>query len=107
MLNILNLLNFPSGSKYGKLTKTVFKAKEGYIIAQADYSALQNRTGAFIANAKNLIRLLNDGIDGHIFHASYFFRDQFPDYEDTKEWYEYAQEKYEDIRQKAKGPSFA
>ncbi len=102
-----NLLNMPSGSKYGKLIKQCFRAREGYVIMQADYAALQSRTGAYISGAKNLIRILNEDIDSHSFHAARYFKDEIDDFEDTKEYYEAFAKVHKDLRQKSKGVTFS
>ena len=97
----------PSGSKYGKMIKQCFKARPNYVIMQADYAALQSRTGAYISGAKNLIRILNEDIDSHSFHAARYFRDEITDFQDTKEYYEKFAREHSDLRQKSKGVTFS
>ena len=97
----------PSGSKYGKLIKQCFRAKPGYVIMQADYAALQSRTGAYISGAKNLIRILNEDIDSHSFHAARYFKDSIKDFQDTKEYYTKFAKEHKDLRQKSKGVTFS
>lgn len=41
-----NLTNIPSGSVYGKLIKTCFKAEKGWVFAGADFSSLITRRAA-------------------------------------------------------------
>jgi len=101
-----NLLNAPSGSKYGKHIKRCFKARPGFIIGSSDHASLQGRTGANLTKDANLIRLYNEDIDMHSFHATKFWPDEFPDFVDTKEYYESVKHDYPVIRNKSKPGTF-
>lgn len=104
--NTPNLLNAPSGSTYGKLIKKCFRARPGFIIGSSDHASLQGRTGANLTKDKNLIRLYNEELDMHSVHCTRFWPEKFPDFEDTKEYYELVKEKYSDIRDASKGGTF-
>lgn len=101
-----NLLNAPSGSKYGKLIKKCFKARPGFIIGSSDHASLQGRTAANLTKDANLIRLYNDKIDMHSFHATRYWPDAFPDFEDTVEYYAAVKHTHSLERNKSKGPTF-
>jgi len=101
-----NLLNMPSGSKYGKLIKKCLKAREGYIIGSSDHASLQGRTGANLTKDANLIRLYNEDLDMHSVHATRFWPEEFPDFEDTFEYYESVKANYPEIRNKSKPGTF-
>lgn len=101
-----NLLNAPSGSKYGKLIKKCFKARPGFIIGSSDHASLQGRTAANLTKDANLIRLYNDDIDMHSFHATRYWPDEFPDFQDTVEYYASVKNTHEEVRNRSKGPTF-
>ena len=101
-----NLLNAPSGSKYGKLIKKCFKARPGFIIGSSDHASLQGRTAANLTKDANLVRLYNDNIDMHSFHATRYWPDAFADFEDTVEYYAAVKHTHPEERNKSKGPTF-
>ena len=101
-----NLLNAPSGSEYGKLIKKCFKARDGFIIGSSDHASLQGRTGANLTRDANLIRLYNEDLDMHSVHATRFWPEKFPDFEDTKEYYESVKANYGSIRDASKPGTF-
>jgi len=101
-----NLLNAPSGSEYGKLIKNCFRARDGFVIGSSDHASLQGRTGANLTRDENLIRLYNEDIDMHSFHATRYWPDEFPDLEDTKEYYASVKKTHGKLRDASKGPTF-
>jgi len=102
-----NLLNAPSGSKYGKLIKKCFKARDGFVIGSSDHASLQGRTAANLTRDANLIRIYNEGIDMHSFHATRYWPGEFPDFEDTVEYYAQVKHTHPEWRDKSKSPTFS
>ena len=102
-----NLQNLPSNSIYGKAIKSCFKAPEGYLWAGADFSSLEDRVNALLTKDPNKIKVYTDGYDGHSLRAYTYFKDQMPDIEDTVESINSIEDKYPELRQKSKGPTFA
>ena len=102
-----NLQNLPSNSIYGKAIKSCFKAPEGYLWAGADFSSLEDKVNALLTKDPNKIKVYTDGYDGHSLRAYTYFKDQMPDIEDTVESINSIEDKYPELRQKSKGPTFA
>ncbi len=72
--NSPNMLNMPStGSIYATPLKKCFVAQPGFIIATADFAALQEVTIANITEDANKIKILGGGFDSHCFHASTYY----------------------------------
>lgn len=72
--NSPNMLNTPStGSIYATPLKKCFVAKPGFLIATADFAALQEVTIANITEDENKIKILGGGFDSHCFHASTYY----------------------------------
>lgn len=74
-----NLLNFPSSkSVFSAPIKKCFTAPEGKLIYQIDYAALEDKVFANLTKDKNKIITQTDSeLDGHLFHATIYFRKQF------------------------------
>lgn len=114
--NTPNLLNTPSDkSKYGKLFKTMFKPREGYLIAQVDYNALQNSTNCNLSKDINLTKIISEGRDGHAVHTYMYWKEEVTEimeangypYEDTAEYFSRVKSLCSSLRDKSKGISFA
>jgi len=102
-----NLQNLPSNSTYGKAIKSCFRAPKGYLWAGADFSSLEDRVNALLTKDPNKIKVYTDGYDGHSLRAYTYFKDQMPDIEDTVDSINSIEDKYPELRQKSKGPTFA
>lgn len=71
-----NLQNLPSGSEYGKLIKSCFKAPKGWLMVGADFSSLEDRINALLTKDTNKLKVYTDGYDGHSLRAYYYFKEQ-------------------------------
>lgn len=74
-----NMQNLPSGSRFGKLIKSIFMAPEGWLFVGADYSSLEDRISALTTKDPNKLRVYTDGYCGHCLRASAYFPEQMPD----------------------------
>lgn len=68
-----NLQNIPVRSEEGRKLRRFFVAKEGYVLCDADYSQIELRVLAHMANDKNMIGAFKSGIDIHTATASEVF----------------------------------
>ncbi len=68
-----NLQNIPVRSELGREMRKFFKAKEGCVLIDADYSQIELRVLAHIANDKNMLEAFNNGDDIHAITASQVF----------------------------------
>ena len=68
-----NLQNIPVRSELGKEMRRFFRAKEGCVLLDADYSQIELRVLAHTANDENMIKAFNDGTDIHTVTASQVF----------------------------------
>lgn len=102
-----NLQNIPSsGTQYAKLVKSIFEAPEGWILAGADFSSLEDRISALTTKDPNKLKVYTDGYDGHCLRAFSYFGDQMPDIKDTVSSINSIEDKYGKLRQRSKGPTF-
>jgi len=108
-----NLQNLPSGSKYGKLVKSIFIAPDGYLFCGADYNALEDRVGAEETRDTAKCKIMLDGYDSHSLNTAVYFEDELKErglpygkdisIEDSFT----IKEKAPDLRQKSKSVTFA
>lgn len=68
-----NLQNIPVRSELGREMRKFFNAKEGFTLIDADYSQIELRVLAHMANDKNMIDAFNSGDDIHAITASQVF----------------------------------
>ncbi|MBQ2842351.1 MAG: DNA polymerase I [Clostridia bacterium] len=68
-----NLQNIPVRSELGREMRKFFRAKDGCVLIDADYSQIELRVLAHIANDKNMIEAFNNGDDIHAITASQVF----------------------------------
>lgn len=68
-----NLQNIPVRSPLGREMRKFFKAANGCILVDADYSQIELRVLAHISNDKNMIEAFNTGTDIHTVTASEVF----------------------------------
>lgn len=71
--NSPNLQNIPIRSEEGKKIRACFIAKPGYKIISSDYSQVELRLLASVADVKNLCKAFEAGIDIHTATASHVF----------------------------------
>ena len=72
-----NLQNIPTRDEFGKNIKKAFKPKEGYVYIDADYSQVELRVLAHIAQDKKMIKAFNNDEDIHREVASRVFDTPF------------------------------
>ncbi len=68
-----NLQNIPVRKDVGREMRKFFVAKEGYMLADADYSQIELRVLSHIADDTEMIKAFNDEIDVHTVTASQVF----------------------------------
>ena len=69
-----NLQNIPTRFELGKRVRSVFKAQEGNVFIDADYSQIELRVLAHISNDEHMIEAFNKGEDIHKQAASKVFK---------------------------------
>ncbi len=68
-----NLQNIPVRTERGQVLRKFFKAEEGYVLCDADYSQIELRVLAHIADEKNMIAAFTSGEDFHTMAAASAF----------------------------------
>ena len=68
-----NLQNIPVRQEEGRKLRRFFKAENGYSLCDADYSQIELRVLAHMANDQNMIDAFNSGTDIHTLTASQAF----------------------------------
>ncbi len=68
-----NLQNIPVRSPLGKEMRKFFKARDGWVLVDADYSQIELRVLSHMANDKNMLEAFNNGDDIHAITASQVF----------------------------------
>ncbi len=68
-----NLQNIPIRTEEGRQIRTAFVPEDGSVLISADYSQIELRLVAHIANEASMITAFNDGIDIHAQTASEVF----------------------------------
>lgn len=103
-----NLQQIPSGSEYGKLIKSCFKAPKGWIFAGADFNSLEDYISALTTKDPNKLNVYLKGFDGHCLRAAYYFREDLPhiDLEDPAS-VNSIKKTAPHLRQDSKAPTFA
>lgn len=68
-----NLQNIPVRTQLGREMRKFFRAKDGYLLIDADYSQIELRLLAHLSNDKNMIADFNKDLDIHAITASQVF----------------------------------
>ena len=68
-----NLQNIPVRSELGREMRKFFKARDGWTLIDADYSQIELRVLAHMANDENMLNAFNNGDDIHAITASQVF----------------------------------
>lgn len=68
-----NLQNIPNRSEIGRKIRGCFEAKEGYLLVAADYSQMELRLMASVANVKALKEMFLNNVDVHAATAARVF----------------------------------
>lgn len=76
-----NLTNLPSGSQWGKLVKSCFRAPPGKLLIGIDADSLEDRISALTSKDPNKLKIYSDGYDGHCLRT-YAYADG------TEPWYD-------------------
>lgn len=74
-----NLQNIPTRTDEGKELRKAFIAEEGYVLCDADYSQIELRVLAHLANEKNLIEFFKHNVDIHTKTAAQVFKVKLED----------------------------
>ena len=68
-----NLQNIPVRTELGREFRKFFTARDGYLLVDADYSQIELRVLAALANDKNMTDCFNQGVDVHTVTAAKVF----------------------------------
>ncbi len=68
-----NLQNIPVRTEEGRRLRKFFKAPDGYVLCDADYSQIELRVLAHIAEDENMIKAFSEGTDIHTATAAVAF----------------------------------
>jgi DNA polymerase-1 len=68
-----NLQNIPVRTEEGRRLRRFFRANDGYVLCAADYSQIELRVLAHMANDKNMIAAFQSGVDIHTSTAAEVF----------------------------------
>lgn len=101
-----NLQNLPSGSEYGKLIKSCFKAPKGWVFAGADFASLEDRINTLLTKDPNKLSVYTRGFDGHCLRAAYYFNIPDINLNDPKS-VNAIKDTHPKERQDSKAPTFA
>lgn len=74
-----NLQNIPTRTDEGRELRKAFVAEDGYILCDADYSQIELRVLAHLADETNLIESFENGVDIHTKTASEVFKVKIED----------------------------
>ncbi len=105
-----NLQQIPAGSSYAKLIKDCFMPAKGWLMAGADFNALEDRVNALLTQDPNKLKIYTDGYDSHAFRTKFYWPDLTPDIDNSVESINSIAEKtspYYSLRTKSKAPTFA
>lgn len=103
----MNLQQIPASGELGKLIKTCFAGPYGKIFCGADFASLEDRISALSTKDPNKLKVYTDGYCGHCLRAHAYFGDQMPDIiKDNVESINSIEDKYPDLRQLSKAPTF-
>ena len=78
-MKIRNLQQIPSGSEFGKLIKSCFKAPKGMLFAGADFNALEAKVDALLTKDSAKLAVYVDGYDSHAYNAYHYWKPKFPE----------------------------
>lgn len=102
-----NLQQIPSGSDFGKLIKSCFKAPKGWVFGGADFNALEDKINTVLTKDPNKVKVWVDGYDAHCYRAYYYWKDKMIGIVDTVESINSIKAVYSHLRGLSKRPSFA
>lgn len=99
-----NLQNIPSRGEVGKLARSMFVARPGYVLIVADYSQMELRVLAHYSQDPELLAAFKEEKDLHILTGAAFAR---MTYEELYEAYHAGDPKAKELRQLGKTGNFA
>ena len=115
--NSPNLTNLPSKGKMGKLVKSCFRTKPGWLFAGADFTALEEKIGTILSNDPERKKIYTQGYDGHSVRAYAYFPEDMPkitaalakttELSDRVNIINSIAKLYPELRTKSKAPTFA